>query len=83
MSGTYTVELRPHECKVIRIQDVYKRQAYGFYELGKTWDEVFDWTNDKCNETIFAFPSSYGDVYKRQGMYSAALKIRVIRVIRV
>ena len=36
---------------------------YGFYELGKTWDEVFDWTNDKCNETIFAFPSSYGRSY--------------------
>lgn len=36
---------------------------YGFYELGKTWDEVFDWTNDQCNETIFAFPSSYGRNY--------------------
>lgn len=42
----------------------YARQIingdFGFYELGSTWDEVFDWRNETCNEIIFAFPSSYG-----------------------
>jgi len=36
---------------------------YGTYELGSTWDEVFDWKNDTSNEVIFAFPSSYGRSY--------------------
>lgn len=33
---------------------------YGTYQLGSTWDEVFDWKNETSNEVIFAFPSSYG-----------------------
>lgn len=33
---------------------------YGFYALGATWDEVFDWNNETCNEIIFGFPGTYG-----------------------
>lgn len=33
---------------------------YGKYELGATWDEVFDWKNEYSNEVIFAFPGSFG-----------------------
>ena len=33
---------------------------YGYYQLGTTWDEVFDWKNELSNEVIFGFPSTYG-----------------------
>lgn len=46
-----------NECAAIaqRILD----GEFGFYELEKTWDKVFDWTNDQSNEIIFGFPSSF------------------------
>lgn len=33
---------------------------YGFYALGSTWDEVFDWDNETSDEIIFGFPGTYG-----------------------
>ncbi len=33
---------------------------YGTYDIGDTWDEVFDWDNENCPEVIFAFPSAKG-----------------------
>jgi hypothetical protein len=33
---------------------------YGYYALGATWDEVFDWNNETSNEVIFGFPGTYG-----------------------
>lgn len=33
---------------------------YGIYVLGATWDKVFDWDNETCDEIIFGFPGTYG-----------------------
>ncbi|MDE5712739.1 MAG: RagB/SusD family nutrient uptake outer membrane protein [Muribaculaceae bacterium] len=33
---------------------------YGYYEIDQRWDAPFDWDNDKCNEIIFGYPSSFG-----------------------
>lgn len=46
------------ECATIA-QDIIDGK-YGQYKLSSTWDEVFDWKNETCDEVIFAFPSAYG-----------------------
>ena len=36
---------------------------YGTYAVADRWDAAFDWDNDKCDEVIFAFPSSQGETH--------------------
>ena len=36
---------------------------YGTYAVADRWDAPFDWDNDKCDEVIFAFPSSQGETH--------------------
>ena len=36
---------------------------YGTYAVANRWDAAFDWDNDKCDEVIFAFPSSQGETH--------------------
>lgn len=48
---------------------------YGTYEIASKWDAPFDWNNDLCAETIFAFPGSFGRTHWQYdgGMYWWAL----------
>ena len=36
---------------------------YGFYDIDNRWDAPFDWDNDKSNELLFGYPSSFGGMH--------------------
>lgn len=36
---------------------------YGFYEIADRWDAPFDWDNDKCDEILFGYASSFGGIH--------------------
>lgn len=65
----YIGEDRFNDCATI-CQDIINNK-YGGYALAMRWDEPFDWNNDKCPETIFAFPGSFGRTHWQYdgGMY--------------
>ncbi|GET25603.1 RagB/SusD family nutrient uptake outer membrane protein [Prolixibacter sp. NT017] len=44
---------------------------YGTYAIADRWDAPYDWNNDLCDETIFAFPGSFGRTHWQYdgGMY--------------
>lgn len=48
---------------------------YGSYGISSRWDAPYDWNNDMCEETIFAFPGSFGRTHWQYegGMYWWAL----------
>lgn len=48
---------------------------YGPYGIASRWDAPYDWNNDVCEETVFAFPGSYGRTHWQYdgGMYFWAL----------
>jgi len=52
---------------------------YGSYGIASRWDAPYDWNNDLCEETIFAFPGSFGRTHWQYdgGMYWWALPYNV------
>jgi len=52
---------------------------YGSYGIANRWDAPYDWNNDLCEETIFAFPGSFGRTHWQydSGMYWWALPYNV------
>lgn len=48
---------------------------YGSYGISSRWDAPYDWDNDLCEETVFAFPGSFGRTHWQYdaGMYLWAL----------
>lgn len=65
----YIGEDRFKDCAAI-CQDIIDNK-YGSYALADRWDAPYDWDNDKCPETIFAFPGSFGRTHWQYdgGMY--------------
>ena len=49
------------ECEKI-CQDIIDGK-YGVYEIDDRWDAPFDWNNDKSDELLYAFASSYGGAH--------------------
>lgn len=49
------------ECEKI-CEDIINGK-YGYYQIADRWDAPFDWDNDKCDEVIYAFASSYGGAH--------------------
>lgn len=62
-----------NECAQV-CQDIIDGK-YGNYSISSRWDAPYDWNNDLCEETIFAFPGSFGRTHWQYdgGMYSWAL----------
>jgi len=65
------------ECAVV-CQDIIDG-VYGSYGIADRWDAPFDWDNDQCEETIFAFPGSFGRTHwhYESGMYWWSLPFNV------
>lgn len=57
----YIGEERYNDCAVVA-QDIIDGD-YGTYQLASTWNAIFDYDNDTCDEMIFGFPSSMGYSY--------------------
>jgi len=69
----YTGTDRFDDCAKVS-QDIIDGK-YGSYGIANRWDAPFDWNNDLCEETIFAFPGSFGRTHWQydSGMYWWAL----------
>jgi hypothetical protein len=76
-SDVYTGVDKYADCAKV-CQDIIDNK-YGSYDLAQTWDEPFDWNNDKSKETIFAFPSSLGRTHWQyeSGMYWWSLPFKI------
>lgn len=68
-ADVYIGEDHYSECSKI-CQDIIDGQ-YGTYAIEDRWDAPFDYNNDKSDETIFAFPGSFGFTHwhYQGGMY--------------
>ncbi len=69
----YTGVDRFEDCATV-CQDIIDGK-YGSYGIANRWDAPYDWDNDLCEETIFAFPGSFGRTHWQYegGMYWWAL----------
>lgn len=73
----YTGTDRVDNCAKV-CQDIIDGK-YGSYGIADRWDAPYDWNNDLCEETIFAFPGSFGRTHWQYdgGMYWWALPYNV------
>lgn len=76
-SKVYTGVDKFADCAAI-CQDIIDGK-YGSYGIASRWDAPYDWNNDMCEETIFAFPGSFGRTHWQYegGMYWWALPYNV------
>ena len=76
-SKVYTGVDKFADCATI-CQDIIDGK-YGSYGIASRWDAPYDWNNDMCEETIFAFPGSFGRTHWQYegGMYWWALPYNV------
>jgi len=76
-SKVYTGADKFTDCAAI-CQDIIDGK-YGSYGIASRWDAPYDWNNDLCEETIFAFPGSFGRTHWQYdgGMYWWSLPYNV------